>query len=153
MAQPHGQGGGAFGDIFIIFIFIFMIIAINYGLVGKNKSKNLPNIPNNIPSSISLVQDFNMLLISGKALSVIGWIVFVASCIIFLISTNMPNQERIGESVTSYLIAKFSLPGIIAGIFIIIFGQVITCFVSIARNTKTTNILLQKLLDSKNKKD
>lgn len=88
-----------------------------------------------IPTSTSY--QFKTLLGYGKFISVIGWIVIIIG--IIAIIGGFASGSEVGVGV-----AGGSLIFIILGIGMVASGQLISCFVSIERNTRATYELLKQ---------
>ena len=96
---------------------------------------------------IEVPYGFNTLLYYGAFLSIAGWIIIVVGIILTIIffTTEVATIERY-----AYLGAGIFL--LFVGCFSLINGELITCFVSIEKNTRETNkiltIKLNKLIDA-----
>ena len=77
----------------------------------------------------------------GKTISSIGWVLEAFAAILIIISFT---QGKVGilQFAGAILIAAM-------GIVIVSWGQLLSCFVSIERNTKATYKTVEKLLSSK----
>jgi hypothetical protein len=91
---------------------------------------------------------FKTLLGYGEFLSVLGWIVLGIAGLLILVGlvTINDNGSFLGRSV--YGLISLGALSILIGIILLIWGQIITCFVSIEANTRATNEILEKRLKS-----
>ncbi len=80
---------------------------------------------------------FKTLLGLGKFISGLGWI--VAAVAIIAIIAGLASGEEEG-----YVIAGGSVLGIISGIIMVVLGQLVSCFVAIEKNTRTTCELIKQ---------
>jgi NAD-dependent SIR2 family protein deacetylase len=85
-------------------------------------------------------REFKTLLSYGSAISFIGWVIVIFAAIGLIISLSNRNIKVVG------LMA--AIPTAAFGIVIVSYGQLISCFVSIERNTKAT---LKAIQDSMTK--
>jgi len=87
----------------------------------------------------TLSRDFDTLMFVGRILSFVGWIIFVG-CVISLFSA------FVAKGSTVYILLAVGGIGILNSLLAVAAGQVISCFVSIERNTNDTNGLLKQIL-------
>ncbi len=87
---------------------------------------------------------FKTLKSLGFVVEVIGWIIGVLSMIFFLTAlvTFLQNSRSFGGGLALASLLP-SLGGILIGIYFVVTGQAIRCFVAIEENTRETNRLLQ----------
>ena len=101
------------------------------------KSDNVS--PANSEQDIVVGYRSRTLLVYGKIVSAVGWLVLVAGLVIFMISSGMIEHVNAHPIMT-----PISLLMILIGIAMIVSGQLISCFVSIEKNTRYTYELLKQ---------
>ncbi len=94
---------------------------------GKN---NIIGIKNNTETP-----EFKTLTGYGKFISGLGWFIIFLTGILVII-------ELVSEMEVIFVVSSI-FSGAILGILVVVFGQIISCFVSIEKNTRMTYELLK----------
>jgi len=103
------------------------------------------SIPTSVTGSISETADsgtagFVTLGALGRFISGLGWIIAVFCALLALVGIgSIMTDNRIPGVMSLY----FAILGVISGIIMVAFGQLISCFVSIERNTRATLRIFQ----------
>ena len=85
-------------------------------------------------------RNFNTLMFVGKINSLFGWIM-VAGCVVAMIVGLISGAT---EKTIFYLISVFGVLLIPISLLVVASGQMISCFVSIERNTKDTSVSTER---------
>jgi uncharacterized membrane protein len=84
---------------------------------------------------------FKTLLSYGRLVSSLGWVIFIVGFIVILLSIAMISKRGNPLGFMSIIWGAITA---ISGISIVIWGQIISCFVSIERNTRATYIAVKE---------
>ena len=104
---------------------------------NKVNEVNEVNEVNKVNKEIKNTYDFKTLLGCGKFISGFGWVIVVLGIVgMFGIFGGVIGAEELGCSIIGAIAA--GMLSVIMGIGIVAIGQLITCFVSIERNTRLT---------------
>ncbi|MBN2103133.1 hypothetical protein JW835_03745 [bacterium] len=110
----------------------------------REKEKQINVLYNNIDKDeVKEKYKFHTLLGYGKLISGFGWLIIIIFSIVLLVGLSLLAKNR-GEAAGYAIVTVLSLLGIISGLPMVVFGQLISCFVSIEKNTRVTNELLKK---------
>jgi len=134
MGQAGPSGGGAIG--FLLPLIIIAIIAFGIFRFMKMRQANNP-LTSAEPKSGDIEFDFKTLLGFGKFISGLGWILVIIGGILAL--TGLTNS---GNESLFFILGGLVLA--IMGLFMVANGQLISCFVSIERNTRQASDLLKQ---------
>lgn len=139
--QPSEFAVGSYG--------ILLIEAIKRNLINVNNSQRISNFNKNADSekqsdiaitkitNTKAIYQFNTLLGYGKFISGLGWLVIAIGIIAIIGGFASGSEVGVGISVGSLIF-------IILGIGMVASGQLISCFVSIEKNTRATYELLKQ---------
>jgi hypothetical protein len=104
---------------------------------GKKQSSAVIEIIGSKEEVASSGYEFKTLLGYGKFISGVGWIVIILGVIGILAGISIGDDE-------GWLIAGGALFTALAGLGLVVSGQLVSCFVSIEKNTRVTNEILQQ---------
>ncbi len=129
-SQGFSQSDNGSAIIVLIAVIIFLLFGIRY----FRKDYSNQNASNNA----TVPTQFLSLLGYGKFISGIGWFIIVCSILFSIASAGSSG----GTKILFIIIGSFF--SALTGFLLVVSGQLISCFVSIEKNTRLTSLLLKE---------